>query len=246
VRRLQPDAVIFSDAGPDVRWIGNETGSAGDPNWSTVDPSVVPFPGATGERVLEQLQHGDPDGTAWRPGETDVSIRPGWFHRPEEDARVRSVESLVDLYFTSVGRNSKLLLNVPPTSAGSLHATDVARLRGMHDALGALFEHDLGDGAPRTRTATGARAAVQEIDLGRAVEVGVVDLREDVRVGQSVTRYRLEGMVDGGWRELTRGETIGYRKLDRLGPVRVRRVRLHVEDGWAEPPGVRVALYAPG
>ena len=77
VRRLQPNAVMFSDAGPDIRWIGNERGSAGDPNWSTVDPSIVTVPGVDGPEIIRSLQHGDRDGTVWRPGETDVSIRPG-------------------------------------------------------------------------------------------------------------------------------------------------------------------------
>jgi alpha-L-fucosidase len=114
--------VIFSDAGPDVRWIGNERGVAGDPNWSTVDPRSCR---AGHERRPHHpaLQHGDRDGTVWRPGETDVSIRPGWFYHPAEDARVRTGEPRGALLH-SVGRNSKLLLNVPPTRDGLLHATD--------------------------------------------------------------------------------------------------------------------------
>ena len=98
-----PEAVIFSDAGPDVRWIGNERGVAGDPNWSTVNPATVPYPGASGDDVIAMLQHGDPHGTVWRPGEADVSIRPGWFWHPAEDAQVRSVDDLVELYFTFGG-----------------------------------------------------------------------------------------------------------------------------------------------
>lgn len=243
VRRLQPDAVIFSDAGPDVRWIGNEQGVAGDPNWSTVDPATVPVPGMTGEAVMRQLQHGDRDGTVWRPGETDVSIRPGWFYHPAEDEQVRSVENLVDLFFTSVGRNSKLLLNVPPTRAGLLHETDVARLRGLRERLDALFAEDLAAGAQRTWRATGALTAVAEIDLGRAVEIGIADLREDIAHGQYVARYTLEGLGDDGWTTLSRGTTIGYRKLDRFTPVRVRRVRLRIEDAVAAPRPVRIALY---
>ena len=245
VRRLQPDAVMFSDAGPDVRWIGNETGSAGDPNWSTVDPLAVPFPGATGEGVVDQLQHGDAQGSVWRPGETDVSIRPGWFHHPEEDARVRSVDNLVELFFTSVGRNSKLLLNVPPTRDGQLHATDTERLQGMHAALESLFADDLAAGAAPSTTLTDDRSATQVLDLGRAVEVGVADLREDIRRGQSVSGYRLEGLVDGAWRELTKGVTIGYRKLDRFAPVTVRHVRLHIQDLWGRPRSVAVSLFGP-
>jgi alpha-L-fucosidase len=246
VRRLQPEAVIFSDAGPDIRWIGNETGSAGDPNWSTVDPDVVPFPGATGEGVIEQLQHGDPDGTVWRPGETDVSIRPGWFHRPEEDDRVRSVDDLVDLFFASVGRNSKLLLNVPPTAAGLLPETDATRLRGMDEALGSIFARDLADGAPRTASTIRERSVSVGIDLGRTSRIAVSDLREDIRRGQSVVGYRLEGLVDGEWRVLVRGGTIGYRKLDRFGPIAVRHLRLTVEDGWGQTGPIRFAVYADG
>ena len=94
-----------------------------------------PSPGARGPGVGDMRQHGDPHGGVWRPGETDVSIRPGWFNHPAEDDKVKSVDDLVELYFTSVGRNSKLLLNVPPTRGGLLYATDVARLAAMRARL---------------------------------------------------------------------------------------------------------------
>src|SRR6201999_3441442 len=106
--RCHRSAVTFPGRGPESRWSGSENGIAGDPNWSTVDPAVVPVPGTTGRAATAMLQHGDPHGTVWRPGETDVSIRPGWFHHDAETAQVRSADNLVDLFFTSVGRNSKL------------------------------------------------------------------------------------------------------------------------------------------
>jgi len=227
VRRLQPGAVIFSDAGPDVRWIGNENGVAGETNWSTVDPAAVPFPGAAGDRVTDMLQHGDPQGTVWRPGETDVSIRPGWFYHPAEDEQVKPEEALVELYFTSVGRNSKLLLNVPPTREGLLHPVDGERLRGMRKRLDALF----------------ARNLRPVVHAGREATVSIADLREDIARGQSVARYTLHGLVGATWRALSRGTTIGYRKLDRFAPVPVSGVRLEINEtiGPAEP--VRLALY---
>jgi alpha-L-fucosidase len=245
VRRLQPQAVMFSDAGPDVRWIGNERGAAGETNWSTVDPPVVPFPGATGTAATRMLQQGDPTGTAWRPGETDVSIRPGWFHHPAEDARVKSVDELVSIYFTSVGRNSKLLLNVPPTRDGVLHPTDVARLSGMHTELSRLFRRDVAAGRSVRWQRTGAHTAIAEIDLRHEVMVSIADLSEDIAKGQIVARYTLEGIGQSGeWRTLSRGTTIGYRKLDRLATPRViRHVRLRVEDAVAAVEPVRVRLY---
>jgi alpha-L-fucosidase len=243
VRRLQPHAVMFSDAGPDVRWIGNERGVAGDPNWSVVDPEVVPYPGVSGDAVMDELQHGDPNGTVWRPGETDVSIRPGWFWHPAEDDRVRTAEDLVDLYFTSVGRNSKLLLNVPPTRDGLLHDTDVSRLVGMHDALRSLFDLNLASSSLPSWKPFGDRTAVGELDLGRTVSVRVVDLFEDIERGQSVTRWTVEGSDGGAWTRLGSGSTIGYRRLERFEPVRVRRLRLTVTDAFGRPPEVELRVY---
>jgi alpha-L-fucosidase len=232
VRRLQPNAVMFSDAGPDIRWIGNERGVAGDTNWSAMNPDAVPYPGADGPGIIAALQNGDPNGTVWRPGETDVSIRPGWFYHPAEDAKVRTVDQLVDLYFTSVGRNSKLLLNVPPTRAGLLHATDVARLAGMARAIGSLTSADAARGrAPIWRTAAD-RSTVGELDLGRAASVSIADLREPIEHGQVVSSFRLEGATDESpraWRTLAAGTTIGYRRLARFAPTRVRRVRVTLE-----------------
>lgn len=245
VRRLQPNAVMFSDAGPDVRWCGNENGTAGDPNWSTVNPDVVTVPGADGPGVTDELQHGDPAGTVWRPAEVDVSIRPGWFYHPAEDDRVRTVDNLEGLYFSSVGRNGKLLLNVPPTRDGLLHSTDVARLAQFRGRLTSLFERDLARGAPRAYSVTAPGNVEVELDLGRSVTIGVARLAEDITHGQSVGSYTLYGAVDRDWNMLSRGSTIGNAKLDRFEPVTVRRVRLTVEDPAEMRQDIAVQLYSP-
>jgi alpha-L-fucosidase len=245
VRQLQPNAVMFSDAGPDVRWCGNEKGMAGDPNWSTVNPDIVTFPGADGPGVTDALQHGDPAGTVWRPAEVDVSIRPGWFYHPAEDDRVRTVDNLESLYFSSVGRNGKLLLNVPPTRDGLLHSTDVARLAGFRARLSSVFEHDLARDARRTSSVITPGRTEVELDLGRPVTLGVARLEEDITHGQSVARYTLYGASDRDWRVLSHGSTIGYTKLDRFETVTVRRVRLEIEDAVGMPRDITVGLYSP-
>ncbi len=237
VRRLQPDAVIFSDAGPDIRWIGNERGSAGETNWSMVDPAVVPVPGMSGDAVMEQLQHGDRDGTVWRPGETDVSIRPGWFWHPAEDNAVRGIDDLMALYFSSVGRNSKLLLNVPPTTAGLFHRHDVARLDGLERLRREMFAEPL----PGTTTAVGDVTVVRDLPVRRAI--GVIDLAEDIAAGQRVAAYRIDVATATGWRELLRGTTIGYRRLHRVDPLTTRAIRLRVLDRIGPPAPISLRLY---
>ncbi|MDE3054140.1 MAG: alpha-L-fucosidase, partial [Gemmatimonadota bacterium] len=243
VRRLQPGAVMFSDAGPDVRWCGNERGVAGDPNWSTVDPAVVAVPGQSGPLVTPELQHGDPNGAVWRPAEADVSIRPGWFYHPAENGRVRTVESLMDLYFSSVGRNSKLLLNVPPTRDGLLHDTDVARLADFRRARDAAFERDLAKGARAEWTVTRWGSAQLDLALDRPGTAAVVRLEEPTREGQAVARYTMYGSDGGDWQVLSRGTTIGYAKLDRFAPSRVRRARLVIEAAVALPRQIAIRLY---
>jgi alpha-L-fucosidase len=235
---------MFSDAGPDVRWCGNEKGIAGDPNWSTVNPDIVTFPGADGPGITDALQHGDPNGKVWRPAEVDVSIRPGWFYHPAENDKVRTVENLESLHFSSVGRNGKLLLNVPPTRDGLLHPTDVARLAEFRARLARMFERDLAANARRRFSVTGARSAELVLDLERTISVGVARIEEDIALGQSIARYALYGANDREWKLLSRGSTIGYAKLDRFEPLPVRRLRLVMEDAVDTPrePGVR--LYA--
>jgi alpha-L-fucosidase len=242
VKQLQPEAVIFSDAGPDVRWIGNEIGVAGETNWSTVNQALVPVPGMTGDEVMRSLREGDRDGTVWRPGETDVSIRPGWFWHPAEDSRVRTAENLEQLWFTSVGRNSKLLLNVPPTRAGLLHEIDVQRLTEMRGRLDACFADDVTRGLTRMWRDVGARAAQLEVTLPRAAPIAAIDLREDITQGQRVAAFTLSGRVNGAWQSLAAGSTIGYRRATRIAPVSVDALRLDITE--AVEPVLEVAIAA--
>jgi alpha-L-fucosidase len=246
VRRLQPHAVIFSDAGPDIRWIGNEQGVAGDPNWSTVDPAAVPAPGTTGRAATLMLQHGDPTGTVWRPGETDVSIRPGWFHHESEAGRVRTVDNLVGLYFTSVGRNSKLLLNVPPTRAGLLDDLDLGRLMGMHERLTSLFAGDLARGRALTWRRADPHTSVAEFDLGARRVVSVAALREDIARGQWISQYLVEGAIADDWHPLAEGTTIGYCRLDRWPAASVERVRVTIAGAPSPSRDVRMSFFTGG
>jgi alpha-L-fucosidase len=201
-----------------------------------VNPAVVTYPGADGPGIVDSLQHGDPDGTVWRPAEVDVSIRPGWFYHPAEDTRVRDVDNLLELYATSVGRNGKLLLNVPPTRDGLIHSTDVARLTEFRERLTTMFAHDVAKGATTTWRVTGARSATLDIALHAAAKLSAARLEENVARGQRVAAYRLEAE-----RPLSRGTTIGHAKIDRFPEVTTRHVRLMIETvDEPEPPVVKL------
>ena len=268
IRKLQPKAVVFSDAGPGVRWIGNESGISGDPCWATVDPRKVPYAGFEGPGVIEHLQHGDKGGSVWRPGESDVSIRPGWFWHKSQDDKVRSVENLVDLYFKSVGRNSLLLLNVPPNDKGLLSDTDVKRLAEFRAKLDKIFATDLAarkkatagntregdaafgparalDGDPDTYWATddGRTSGWIEVDLGASAKLNVAMMQEAIALGQRVESYQVQVQDGNAWRTISKGTTIGHKKLDRFPPVTAQRVRLVIDKALACPTIATFGLY---
>ncbi len=235
IRELQPNAVI-AICGPDVRWVGNESGYARETEWSVVDRSV-----------------GDGQTLAWHPAETDVSIRPGWFYHAKEDEKVKSVEQLLDIYFTSVGRNSVLLLNLPPDQRGLIHENDVQRLRDLRKVLDAIFDENLASGAVAKAShvkadnpAFGAdkitdedkntywttddwtAEASVEFDLGQEKTFNVAELAEHIALGQRVEEFVLEAWTEGQWKEFARGTTIGYRRLLRFDQVTTSRVKLSI------------------
>lgn len=153
VKELQPNTLIFSDAGPDIRWIGNERGFVGKTNWSTIDTRGI----VIGDADVDYLNKGDPEGEDWVVPLCDTSIRPGWFYHPDQDDGVRSPQELVDLYSRSVGHNCVPILNVPPDRRGHLHENDVETLKEFRRILDETFASDL---------TLGARASTSSWRLG--------------------------------------------------------------------------------
>lgn len=265
VRELQPFACMFSDAGPDFRWIGNERGIAGDPCWSTLDMTKPNrYPGGSSEG----LNSGERPGTAWLPGECDVSIRPGWFYHPAEDSKVKTPAELLDIYYKSVGRGACLNLNLPPDRRGRIHENDVASLREFRRILDATFETDLARGAQLTASGTRAgkgsfaaenvsdgnrdtywttddAAATPELvlDLGRPARLNVVSLREFLPLGQRVEAFALDVWRDGAWHEFARGTSIGNRRLIRTAPLTTDKVRLRITQAPVCPAISEVGLF---
>lgn len=162
IRTLQPQAVIFG-MGPDVRWVGTETGYGRETEWSVVptdnlDPKLIqansqqedafkPQGDMTGDDLGSRGKIAKAKGLVWYPAETDVSIRPGWFYHASEDDKVKTPSKLMDIYLHSVGRNGVLLLNIPPNKEGLLSAADIKSLRGFKALMDQTFKRNLATGA---------------------------------------------------------------------------------------------------
>jgi len=271
VRRLQPGAVIFSDVGPDVRWVGNERGIAGDPCWETFDPvGADGGPASPGNVREKESPTGHRHGSKWLPPECDVSIRPGWFWHEKENGRVKQPAQLIDLYYQSVGRGGTLLLNVPPNRDGLLEAEDIASLQGFGGYLRKTFGANLAarakasasnirgedkayapanllDGRPETFWATddSVLTADATIEFARPATFNVIRIREEIRFGQRVDAVAIENWNGGTWEPLARATSIGARRLIRLEhPVTAARLRLRVTQASASPVLSEFAVFA--
>ena len=235
---LSPNAILFSDVGPGCRWMGNERGVAGETNWSRLD--VAGFTPGAGAPPRDTLARGNVFGKQWIPGEIDVSIRPGWFWRESENAQVKSVEQLADIWLTSVGRNALLLLNVPPDTRGRIHEIDSTRLMEFRawreKVLGVNLAADAGI---RKR----ARGSIWEMTLPEARTVNYVQLQEEIALGQRISGFRVEAEDAGGWRTVAEGTTIGYKRILPVASVTARKVRVTITASLARPVLKDIALY---
>ncbi len=257
VRELEPEILFFSDAGPGVRWVGNERGVAGETNWNTITPDTL-HAGKSGIEKL--LNEGSENGTHWIPAEVDVSIRKGWFYHAEEDSQVKTPEQLFNIYLTSVGRGSTLLLNIPPDRRGLVHEKDVASLKGFREMLDTEFKTNLAlnkkvtadswrgdnikyaaenlvDGNKETYWATDDEVTTGsiEIDLGEAQTVKYVMLQEYIQLGQRVKSFTVEVQVNNQWQKVAQATTIGYKRILKLKPIETTKLRINITDSKACP-----------
>jgi len=266
VRRLQPGAVIFSDVGPDVRWIGNERGIAGETNWGMLSPAG--FEPGLGAPALEVLNEGQESGTDWIPGECDVSIRPGWYYHADQDSAVKTLAELLEIWHASVGRGANLLLNLPVDRRGLVHENDAARLLELRAALDAIYALDL---APRALaratnvrgnharfgaanvldhdadtywgTDDDVRTCALELEFRSPVACDRIRLEEPLRLGQRVCAFVVEVRAAGEWRTVARGTTIGARRILVFEPVQAEAVRVRVDSARACPALSGVELF---
>ncbi|MFM9873247.1 MAG: alpha-L-fucosidase [Fimbriimonadaceae bacterium] len=244
VRRLQPGAVIFSDAGPDIRWVGNEAGYAGETNWATITRArYVP-----GTPFYEELTSGTMGGRDWVPSECDVSIRRGWFWRASEDATVKSTEKLMDIWMGSVGRGSSLLLNVPPDNRGKISDVDVKALMDFRVARESLFGVErkgrysassvrpgFEKGAEKWAPLDSDQVKKLTLDFGEFQQIDLVEFGETIALGQRVTGWKISILGQDGWYDVAHGTTIGRRRVVRIGDITARKVVLEITGSLAVP-----------
>lgn len=262
MRELAPNTVVFSDIGPDVRWVGNESGIAGTTNWNYLD--TAGFKRGAGSPPTDTLNRGNMYGRNWIPTECDVSIRPGWFYHKEEDGKVKTAAQLFDLYLKSVGRGANFLLNVPPDRRGLIHETDSAALVGFEKLLSENFADNLAlkarkelhykmvvynrdnfaDGNPKTtESVNDYKSASFWLKFGAETRLNCIVLSENLEQGQQVAKGKV--VLVNGAQEVKEipFTTIGRKRILTFPTQQVTAVRLLIQDAKGTPVLSEVGAY---
>ncbi len=277
IRKLQPQAVI-AIMGPDVRWVGTETGYGRETEWSVLpadnldqasvsagsqkDINIKPSGFLKGQDIGSRDKLKNAKGLVWYPAETDVSIRPGWFYHEKEDSKVKTPEKLLDIYYSSVGRNGVLLLNIPPNKEGLIADSDVNSLKELTRLRTETFKGNLAKGAslqsPNGKnlkaildgkyssswTTKGSDStATIELELKQPQTFDVLSLQENISIGQRIEKFRFEYWDSKNWKQVAEGTTVGYKRLLRFDPITASRVRLIIEQSRLNPTLSEFGIY---
>lgn len=226
-----PNAIIFQGPNANIRWVGNEEGYAPYPAWNGAkfDPKTW------GELTAAD---GDPDGDRWLPNEVDCRIRNTWFWNTTNATTLKSVDKLMDMYEKSVGRGAVLLLNHTPDPTGAIPAADAKRAAEFGAEIERRYGFAISDSS--------GKGKVVSVQPSAPVKIDAVITMEDIRSGERIRHYVIEGRVDEKWIELATGSAIGYKKIDKFEPVRVEQIRLRVTQSVGEPIIKRIAIYNTG
>lgn len=262
-RRFADEALIFSDIGPDIRWVGNEKGIAGKTNWNLLD--TAGFERGHGAPPVDTLNTGNVNGKSWIPAECDVSIRPGWFYHPNEDSAVKSGRDLMKLYLSSVGRGANLLLNVPPDRRGLIHPADSTSLMAFKDLRESSFRTNLAQRAKVTVSSSRAGYLPStlvdgfrfshwaplktvtncwvEIEMDQEKEFNTILLQEYIEAGQRIEEFTVEVWDDTKYVPLTSGTTVGYKRILQFPRQTASRIRINILKSKASPVIGEIQLF---
>ena len=244
IKAQHPKAMIFGGTVPDIRWIGNERGIAGETNWAMYDHEL--------ESDYHEAQWGMKEAGKWIPGECDVSIRPGWFYHHREDHQVKTVPELVDLYYRSVGRNANFLLNFPVALNGKIHPVDSANAVDYYRTIQKELKNNLLAGAKVEASQTrGKRFQAENVNdkdwesfwatadrtssgylifhLPEKMKMNRVMIQEYIPLGQRVCRFTIQMKENGTWTDVETSDsltTIGYKRIIRFKTVETEALRI--------------------
>ena len=251
IKHYQPHAVI-AVMGPDIRWIGNERGLGNETEWSF--------------QPAQMLQHNMSGTLVWWPSQCDVSIRNGWFYHDGDV--IKTAAQLIDIYFKSIGRNSNLLLNIPPNRQGLISDADIEQVSAFSSQLHDIFCTDLFlgsvisasnerkdisdysannciDANPATFWTTDRNILTADIiiTLPDLEKINIIKLEEAIAYGQRISSFDIYADQNSVWTKIASGTTVGRPRLIRFDPITTSKIKISITNSIASPTLTTISGY---
>jgi alpha-L-fucosidase len=150
-----------------------------------------------------------------------------WFWEPGDEEHIFPLKDLMNMYYKSVGRNSTLIMGLTPNPDGLMPEPDVKRLKEWGDEIKRRFQTPIA-----STSGNGNRITLK---LNNPTLINHIIIQEDIQNGERVRNYEIEGLVKGKWKVLTKGESVGHKRIMQIEDVEVSRVRINVLSADREP-----------
>ncbi|MCD6346343.1 MAG: alpha-L-fucosidase [Bacteroidales bacterium] len=246
VQQYQPNCLFYHNSQlAEARWGGSESGTVPYPCWATY-PSYYSHASNTPSEQMDLLKHGDPEGHYWMPAMSDAPLRGykgrhEWFWEPGDEEHIFLLANLMDIYYKSVGRNSTLIMGLTPDPDGLLPEPDVKRLKEWGDEIKSRFGEPVF--VETLHAASQHESLSYAINLGEARSLNTIVIREDIKYGQRIRKYRVEGKVNGKWITLCDGTSIGNKRIQQFETIKCKRLRIKMIGSVAQPRIKSIAGY---
>ncbi|MBN2128538.1 MAG: alpha-L-fucosidase [Sedimentisphaerales bacterium] len=222
IKRHAPHAVVFQGPYASIRWVGNERGRLdGGHAWSTLTKGDLKTGVAT-------AHHSNAAGDAWAPLEVNTTLYDHhWFWAAPNEAKRKSLDELMYVYYQSAGQGAVMLLNSTPNTDGLIPADDVRLYRALGAQIARRFERPIA-------RARGGGSTV-ELDLGKPTMINHAVVMEDYWFGERIRAFAVEGWTDGAWKPLAAGGHVGRKRIVWFDDAIVSKLRLRVTESAARP-----------
>ena len=240
INKYQPQAILFQGPASSknlIRWVGNERGDAPYPMWSRADTITQ----SNGMVEIKEL-HGSPDGDIWSPAESDFPSRKksawegGWFWRADREQDVLPLDEMVERYFTTAGRNTNMLIGMAIDTSGQFPAKETQ----LFEQFGKHIKENFSKSIAETK----GKGDEIILKLGdHPVNVNTVVLMEDIAHGENIRKYAVDALVDGLWKPVCDGISVGHKRVQKFNTVSTAKLRLKVLNSSQKPSLRQFAAY---
>jgi alpha-L-fucosidase len=230
---LQPRCLLL---GRDIEHVGNENSRAGYPLWNALNTLDGTLYSVSDTYKWGKSNTGNPEGRFYRPqlAPTTVAFSTGGWMWDGSTTRPRTpqpMQRMLQAYYETIGRGSGLLVNLTPDQRGLIPENLVVAAKEFGSEINRRFSNPI--------ASSNSKDPLQVIRFSGPKTFDHVVTMEDLQDGQKIGNYIIEAEIEGQWRVIVEGQTVGHKRIDQFQPVTATALRFTVTKSVVQPAVIR-------